>query len=62
MAVENVYQNIESILRRIDSIKRKFSVSQPYRFHENLQEKMEENQQGAVQPEPVDDSLKVANR
>lgn len=58
MAVENVYQNIESILRRIDSIKRRFSVSQPYRFDENLQEKMEENQQGDVQPEPVDDSLK----
>ncbi len=58
MAVENVYQNIESILRRIDSIKRRFSVSQPYRFHETLQEKIAESQQGAVQPKPVDDSMK----
>lgn len=58
MAVENVYQNIESILRRIDSIKRRFSVSQPYRFHETLQEKIAESQQGAVQPKTVDDSMK----
>jgi soluble lytic murein transglycosylase-like protein len=40
MAVENVYQNIESILHRIDDIKRRFTVSQPQSFHKILNEKM----------------------
>lgn len=40
MSVENVYQNIESILQRIDSIKRRFSVNHSQRFQETLQEEL----------------------
>ena len=44
MAIENVYQNIESILQRIDSIKRRFSVSQPNQFQEILEKEVETDQ------------------
>ena len=55
MAVQHVYQNIENILQRIESIKKRFGVHQPYSFQETLQEKIEEiPQEGPVQPEPED--------
>jgi soluble lytic murein transglycosylase-like protein len=50
MAVENVYQNIESILHRIDSIKRRFSISQPNRFQETLQKEMNTDQVKKARP------------
>ena len=59
MAVENVYQNIESILRRIDSIKRRFSTNQPNRFQETLQKEIDADQGTTARPEPVGDGLEV---
>ena len=54
MAVQNVYHSIESILQRIESIKKRFGVRQPYSFQETLQKKVEEMPQDEpVQPEPV---------
>ena len=56
MAVENVFQNIESILHRIDAIKRRFAVSQPQRFQEILNEKMSTTEDSVTaSPETVDD-------
>ncbi len=59
MAVENVYQNIESILQRIDSIKRRFSVSQPSQFQETLQKEIDTDQGTTARPESVGDELEV---
>ncbi len=59
MAVENVYQNIESILQRIDSIKRRFSVSQPSQFQETLRKEIDTDQGTTARPESVGDDLEV---
>jgi soluble lytic murein transglycosylase-like protein len=55
MAVENVYQNIESILRRIDSIKRRFSTRQPYQFQETLQREIDTDRDTTAELNPAED-------
>jgi soluble lytic murein transglycosylase-like protein len=42
MSVESVYQDMESILQRIDSIKRRFGTYRHYQFEQTLRETMEE--------------------
>jgi soluble lytic murein transglycosylase-like protein len=42
MSVENVYQNIESILQRIDAIKKRFSTGPTHSFKQVLQSAIED--------------------
>jgi soluble lytic murein transglycosylase-like protein len=50
MSVHNVYQNIESILKRIDSIKQRFGISRTSRFSQELRE-IEQNEEEKVSSE-----------
>ena len=51
MSVENVYQNIENILKRIDAIKARFSTGKTYSFEQILQSTLEDEGDTARIPE-----------